>query len=160
VVVHAFNPSTWSQNQADFWSTEWVPGQAGLHRDTLSWNPPPKIRYYSICPDRRGSVSSTLHNHWCLEQHQTHSKYLMKANWIKFSMIKLWRWFGIWDISLDMKRAIPNRKMLSVYIYLHLYILLLPILAKLLWQIILSLKSRLSILIVCLSKNYILFLFY
>jgi hypothetical protein len=84
----------------------------------------------------------------------------MKANWIKFSMIKLWRWFGIWDISLDMKRAIPNRKMLSVYIYLHLYILLLPILAKLLWQIILSLKSRLSILIVCLSKNYILFLFY
>jgi hypothetical protein len=32
VVVHAFNPSTWEAA----WSTERVPGQPGIHRETLS----------------------------------------------------------------------------------------------------------------------------
>jgi hypothetical protein len=42
VVVHAFNPSTWeaeaggSLSSRPAWSTEWVPGQPGLHRETLS----------------------------------------------------------------------------------------------------------------------------
>jgi hypothetical protein len=42
VVVHAFNPSTWAVEAGGFlsskpaWSTEWVPGQPGLHRETLS----------------------------------------------------------------------------------------------------------------------------
>jgi hypothetical protein len=42
VVVHAFNPSTWEAEAGGFlslrpaWSTEWVPGQPGLHRETLS----------------------------------------------------------------------------------------------------------------------------
>jgi hypothetical protein len=42
VVVHAFNPSTWEAEAGEFlssrpaWSTEWVPGQPGLHRETLS----------------------------------------------------------------------------------------------------------------------------
>jgi hypothetical protein len=42
MVVHAFNPSTWEAETGEFlssrpaWSTEWVPGQPGLHRETLS----------------------------------------------------------------------------------------------------------------------------
>jgi hypothetical protein len=42
VVVHAFNPSTREAEAGGFlssrpaWSTEWVPGQPGLHRETLS----------------------------------------------------------------------------------------------------------------------------
>jgi hypothetical protein len=42
VVAHAFNPSTWEAEAGGFlssrpvWSTESVPGQPGLHRETLS----------------------------------------------------------------------------------------------------------------------------
>jgi hypothetical protein len=42
MVAHAFNPSTWEAEAGGFlssrpaWSAEWVPGQPGLHRDTLS----------------------------------------------------------------------------------------------------------------------------
>jgi hypothetical protein len=42
VVAHAFNPSTWEAKAGRFlnsrsaWSTEWVPGQSGLHREILS----------------------------------------------------------------------------------------------------------------------------
>jgi hypothetical protein len=42
VVVHAFNPSTWEAEAGGFlslrpaWSSEQVPGQPGLHRETLS----------------------------------------------------------------------------------------------------------------------------
>ena len=42
MVVHACNPSTWKTEAGRFlssrpaWSTEWVPGQPGLHRETLS----------------------------------------------------------------------------------------------------------------------------
>jgi hypothetical protein len=43
VVAHAFNPSTWEAEAGGFlssrsaWSTKWVPGQPGLHRETLPW---------------------------------------------------------------------------------------------------------------------------
>jgi hypothetical protein len=42
VVAHAFNPSTREAEAGGFlssrpaWSTEWVPGQPGLHREALS----------------------------------------------------------------------------------------------------------------------------
>jgi hypothetical protein len=42
VVVNTFNPSTWEAEAGRFlssrpaWSIEWVPGQPGLHRETLS----------------------------------------------------------------------------------------------------------------------------
>jgi hypothetical protein len=42
VVAHAFNPSTWEAEAGGFlssrpaWSTEWVPEQPGLYRETLS----------------------------------------------------------------------------------------------------------------------------
>jgi hypothetical protein len=41
MVAHAFNLSTWEAEAGEFlssrpaWSTEWVPGQPGLHRKTL-----------------------------------------------------------------------------------------------------------------------------
>jgi hypothetical protein len=43
VVAHTFNSSTWEVEAGRFlslrpaWSTEWVPRQLGLHRETLSW---------------------------------------------------------------------------------------------------------------------------
>ena len=43
VVAHAFNLSTWEAEAGGFlssrpaWSTEWVPGQPGIYRETLSW---------------------------------------------------------------------------------------------------------------------------
>jgi hypothetical protein len=42
VVAHSFNPSTQEAEAGEFlslrpvWSTEWVPGQPGLQRETLS----------------------------------------------------------------------------------------------------------------------------
>jgi hypothetical protein len=42
MVVHVFNLSTWETETGGFlssrpaWSTEWVPGQPGLHREILS----------------------------------------------------------------------------------------------------------------------------
>jgi hypothetical protein len=42
VVAHVFNLSTWEAEAGGFlssrpaWSTKWVPGQPGLHRETLS----------------------------------------------------------------------------------------------------------------------------
>ena len=54
MVAHAFNPNTWKAEAGKFlssrpaWSTECVPGQLGLHRETMSQNtkpnptPPPK----------------------------------------------------------------------------------------------------------------------
>jgi hypothetical protein len=48
VVVHAFHPSTWEAEAGGFlssrpaWFTEWVPGQPGLHRETLSQPSPLK----------------------------------------------------------------------------------------------------------------------
>jgi hypothetical protein len=42
VMAYAFNPSTWEAEAGRFlslslaWSTEWVPGKPGLHRETLS----------------------------------------------------------------------------------------------------------------------------
>ena len=42
VVAHAFNPSTWEAEAGGFqslrpaWSTDRVPGQPGLYRETLS----------------------------------------------------------------------------------------------------------------------------
>ena len=45
VVAHAFNLSTWEAEAGRFlsfrpaWSTEWVPGQPGLYRETLSRKP-------------------------------------------------------------------------------------------------------------------------
>jgi hypothetical protein len=42
MVAHAFNPSTWEAEAGEFlssrpaWSTEWIPGQPGLHSVTLS----------------------------------------------------------------------------------------------------------------------------
>jgi hypothetical protein len=48
VVAHAFNLSTWEVEAGGFlisrwaWSTEWAPGQPGLHRETLSLKIPKK----------------------------------------------------------------------------------------------------------------------
>jgi hypothetical protein len=52
VMAHAFNPSTWkaeagkSLSLRPAWSTEWVLGQPGLHRETLSQKKNSKISWW------------------------------------------------------------------------------------------------------------------
>ena len=49
-MAHAFNPRTWEAETGGFlssgpaWSTERVPGQPGLHRETMSWKTNKKQR--------------------------------------------------------------------------------------------------------------------
>jgi hypothetical protein len=59
VVAHAFNPSTREAEAGGFlssrtaWSTEWVPGQPGLHRETLSRKTKKKKKKYIISLNTR-----------------------------------------------------------------------------------------------------------
>ena len=59
LLAHTFNPSTWEAEAGGFpsskpaWSTEWVPGQPGLHRETLS-------RKKKSCPKPHPMPSSGL----------------------------------------------------------------------------------------------------
>jgi hypothetical protein len=52
LVVHTLNPSTWEAEASRFlslrpaWSTEWVPGQPGLYRETLTHLPAPQKKKY------------------------------------------------------------------------------------------------------------------
>ena len=54
MVAHTFNLSTWEAETGGFlssrtaWSTEWVPGQPGLHRETLSRKNQKKKKYRLI----------------------------------------------------------------------------------------------------------------
>jgi hypothetical protein len=54
VVAHAFNLSAWEAESGRFlssgpaWSTEWIPGQSGLHKETLSWKKKKKIKINKI----------------------------------------------------------------------------------------------------------------
>jgi hypothetical protein len=55
MVVHTFNPSTWEAEAGEFlssrpaWSTEWAPGQPGLHRQTLSRKTKKKKKSFCLC---------------------------------------------------------------------------------------------------------------
>jgi hypothetical protein len=54
MVAHTFNPSTWeaeagrSLSSRPAWSTKWVPGQPGLHRETLSRKTKKKKKLYYL----------------------------------------------------------------------------------------------------------------
>jgi hypothetical protein len=73
VVVHAFNPSTWEAEAGKFLnlrparSTEWVPGQPGLYRETLS---------------QKTKQNKTKHN---TTQIQWSSKWLKKFLYVVYS---------------------------------------------------------------------------
>jgi hypothetical protein len=65
VVVHAFNPSTWEAEAGGFlssrsaWSTEWVPGQPGLRRETLSQ--PPSSKTTTTTPPNHSSQGPSIY---------------------------------------------------------------------------------------------------
>ena len=58
VVAYAFNPCTWeaeaggSLSSRPAWSTEWVPGQPRLHRETLSQKKKKKFGNYKSKPNQ------------------------------------------------------------------------------------------------------------
>ena len=66
MVAHAFNPSTWEAEAGRFlnlrpaWSTEWVPRQPGLYRETLSQKKT-KTEQLSLTP-----VQGNWHPLWSL----------------------------------------------------------------------------------------------
>jgi Tfp pilus assembly major pilin PilA len=67
VVVHAFNPSTWEAEAGGFlssrpaWSTKWVPGQPGLHRETLSWKATTTTTTKKNKTKKGGKITFTTH---------------------------------------------------------------------------------------------------
>ena len=82
MVKHTFNPSTWEAEAGGAlslrppWSTEQVPEQPGLHRETLPWKPKPRIKQTGTTTSRsrwhRGGVrgrsswiclSSSIHSY-------------------------------------------------------------------------------------------------
>jgi hypothetical protein len=64
VMVHTFNPSTWeaeaggSLSSRPAWSTEWAPGQPGLHRETLSQKIQKNIK------QKNGEINMTRSKYW------------------------------------------------------------------------------------------------
>jgi hypothetical protein len=69
VVAHAFNRSTQETAWCTEWVTEWVPGQPGLHRETLSRNTPPqKKERESFIHFHKYSISYTEHFELGLDQ--------------------------------------------------------------------------------------------
>jgi hypothetical protein len=67
VMAHAFNPSTQEAEAGGFlssrpaWSTERVPGQPELHRETLSWKKKNSIsRTYIKVEERAGEMAQQL----------------------------------------------------------------------------------------------------
>jgi hypothetical protein len=83
VVVHAFNPSTWKAETGVFlsskpaWSTEWVPGQPGLHRETLSRKNKPKKRH--LWNDTQGWLLVHTHPWWQWGGLESRIKKVLKA---------------------------------------------------------------------------------
>jgi hypothetical protein len=73
--VHAFNPSTWEAEAGRFlssrpaWSTEWVPGQPGLHRETLSQKKKKKWTR-NLKRDATSGFISLRGLHVCVWKHQ------------------------------------------------------------------------------------------
>jgi hypothetical protein len=71
VMAHIFNPSTREAEAGGLlslrpaWSTEWVPGQPGLHRETLSRKKPIKNKQTKI---KWLSQSQFLSDFFCLGQ--------------------------------------------------------------------------------------------
>jgi hypothetical protein len=70
-VAHAFNPRTWEAEVGGFlssrpaWSTEGVPGQSGLNRETLSRKNKKKV--WSIV-----STERMLVHHYSVESNLNH----------------------------------------------------------------------------------------
>jgi hypothetical protein len=94
VVAHAFNPSTLeaeagrSLSSRPAWSTEWVSGQPGLHRETLSLKTNKqtnkhqnKIKKQTIKKDRQMEIVCKLnpHKNW-----SGYSNILKKTNKMKY----------------------------------------------------------------------------
>ncbi len=81
VVAHAFNPSTWEAEAGGFlssrpaWSTKWVPGQPGLHREILS----------------RGKTKQSKTKH--KKQNKTKQKQKKKKHTLEALMVCLWGCF-------------------------------------------------------------------
>jgi hypothetical protein len=68
MVAHVFDPSTWEAEAGGFlssrpvWSTKWVPGQPGLHRETLSQ----KTKKKKVPLQTRLTLNSQRSNCLCL----------------------------------------------------------------------------------------------
>jgi len=77
VVAHSFNPSTQEAEAGRFlssrpaWSTKWVPGQPGLHRETLSGKNKPNQ------PNKQTNTPGTV-NRWARREVKKHPCFLMR----------------------------------------------------------------------------------
>jgi hypothetical protein len=67
MVVHTLNPSTWEAEAGEFlssrpaWTTEWVPGQPGLYRKTLSQKKKQKTKNKQT---NKSTLQGFVKNYW------------------------------------------------------------------------------------------------
>jgi hypothetical protein len=108
MVAHAFNPSTREAEAGGFlssrppWSTEWVPGQPGLHRETLSRTPPHKKKAEIGSEFKTRCVDDITGHH---EQTQDCTVGVEFAKEDEGLYINLWVIFPLWrQIGMDMVR--------------------------------------------------------
>jgi hypothetical protein len=84
VVVHAFNPRTReaevgkSLSSRPAWSTQWVPGQPGLHRETLSRKTKNKTKQKQT--NKKNPKSKNNNNKKTKNQKPTKSKKIINKN--------------------------------------------------------------------------------
>ena len=88
MVAHAFSPSTWEAEAGRIlssrpaWSTEWIPGQPLLHRETLSQNKQTKKKI------KNQLLHEFLHPEWGNPITKEHTWYALNDKWILTQ--KLW----------------------------------------------------------------------
>jgi hypothetical protein len=123
VVAHAFNPSTWEAeaeagrflSSRPAWSTKWVPGQPGLHRETLSWKQTNKKNYLLWVKATTHTTNRQAGGYQPVQHSPTHDelhKTYMETNIQTYRPQAGWWWQRLWPLGQG-HICIKQRKMAS-----------------------------------------------
>ena len=113
MVAHAFNPSTWEAEAGVFqslrpaWSTEWVPGQPGLHRETLS-RKTKQNKTKNKNKQKKKKMKKTPHMKWVylfIYFTQRIEYWVNTWYWSIFEIFKVDQYFGFMIIMINAKKA-------------------------------------------------------